>query len=229
MFLALILALMPMAVAAQDLSGPVSVTDGDSFSMTETRIRLFGIDAPERDQTCQREGKAWACGKAAADHLAGLTAGKTVRCIQQDRDRYGRIVARCNVERLDLADLMVRSGLAVALPQFTEDYAGAETRARQLKLGLWGGEFDTPAAWRAAHPRLERAVKRDVPAFVAAPARQVFRNDFGCAIKGNRNRKGQWIYHLPGMPYYDRTRAEEMFCTEQQAVAAGYRRAIVQP
>ena len=50
-----------------------------------------------------------------------------------------------------------------------------------------------------------------------------------CSIKGNRNRKGQWIYHVPGMPYYDRTRPEEVFCTEAEARAAGYRRAIVRP
>ena len=48
-----------------------------------------------------------------------------------------------------------------------------------------------------------------------------------CNIKGNRNRKGQWIYHVPGMPYYDQTRPEEIFCTEAEAQAAGYRRAIV--
>ena len=48
-----------------------------------------------------------------------------------------------------------------------------------------------------------------------------------CAIKGNRSRRGDWIYHLPGMPYYEATRAEEIFCTEAQAQAAGYRRAIV--
>ena len=44
-----------------------------------------------------------------------------------------------------------------------------------------------------------------------------------CSIKGNRNRKGQWIYHVPGMPYYDRTRPEEIFCTEAEAGAAGKR------
>jgi hypothetical protein len=49
----------------------------------------------------------------------------------------------------------------------------------------------------------------------------------GCVIKGNRNRKGEWIYHVPGMPYYDVTRPEEIFCTEAQGQAAGYRRAIV--
>ena len=49
----------------------------------------------------------------------------------------------------------------------------------------------------------------------------------GCRIKGNRNGEGQRIYHVPGMPYYDATRAEEVFCTEDEARAAGYRRAIV--
>jgi hypothetical protein len=48
-----------------------------------------------------------------------------------------------------------------------------------------------------------------------------------CSIKGNRNRKGRRIHHVPGMPYYDRTRPEEVFCTEAEARAAGYRRAIV--
>ena len=46
----------------------------------------------------------------------------------------------------------------------------------------------------------------------------------GCLIKGNRNRRGEWIYHLPGKPYYSETRAEEMFCSEAEAQAAGYRR-----
>ena len=49
----------------------------------------------------------------------------------------------------------------------------------------------------------------------------------GCSNESDRNRKGQWIYHVPGMPYYARTRAEQMFCSEADARAAGYRRALV--
>ena len=48
-----------------------------------------------------------------------------------------------------------------------------------------------------------------------------------CNIKGNRSRKGRRIYRPPGMPSYDASRAEEVFCTEAEARAAGYRRAIV--
>lgn len=48
-------------------------------------------------------------------------------------------------------------------------------------------------------------------------------------IYGNRNRRGQWIYHLPGMPYYDETRAEVIFCAEAEAQAAVYRRRLLSP
>src|SRR3546814_9625845 len=48
-----------------------------------------------------------------------------------------------------------------------------------------------------------------------------------CLIKGNHSQRGEWIYHLPGMPYYNATRAEAYFCTEAEAQAVRYRRAIV--
>ena len=50
--------------------------------------------------------------------------------------------------------------------------------------------------------------------------------DSGCVIEGNQGRNG-WIYHVPGMPSYAQTRAEQMFRSEAEARAAGYRRAKV--
>ncbi|PGD14356.1 hypothetical protein COM32_28440 [Bacillus pseudomycoides] len=44
-----------------------------------------------------------------------------------------------------------------------------------------------------------------------------------CNIKGNKNSKGEKIYHMPGQQFYDKTNAEEMFCSEAEAKAAGYR------
>jgi hypothetical protein len=76
--------------------------------------------------------------------------------------------------------------------------------------------------------RIERAQspnRADAAASASpAPARR-YTNAFGCAIKGNRSRRGEWIYHLPGQEYYEDTRAEDLFCTEREAQAAGYRRA----
>jgi endonuclease YncB( thermonuclease family) len=227
--LALAPALLPARAGAQVVSGPASASDGDSLAMTGFRIRLFGIDAPEADQTCRRGAAIWACGQDAKKQLADLIEGRTIDCEQRDTDAYGRIVATCRAGNVDLGETMVGAGLAVALPDFTEAYVAAEARARRNKLGLWGSDFDRPAAWRAAHPARAPVRQAADAGATAAASPRTWRNAQGCAIKGNHNRRGQWIYHLPGMPYYDRTRPEELFCTEAQAVAAGYRRAVVRP
>lgn len=53
-------------------------------------------------------------------------------------------------------------------------------------------------------------------------------SDYSCdepEIKGNQSTyNGEWIYHVPGGQYYERTEAEEMFCTEEEAEDAGYRK-----
>ena len=218
----------PTTGSAQTIIGPADVVDGDSLSMTGTSIRLFGIDAPEGNQICQRNGSNWACGEEAKQKLAELVQGKDIKCQQQDTDHYGRMVAICHADYLDLARTMVEGGLAIALPQFTDAYLEAETRAKHHKLGIWGSSFQEPAAWRAANPSPEpKLAPKSRMTRPAAPSSRSYRNHLGCAIKGNRNRKGEWIYHLPGMPYYEATRPEDLFCTEAQAQAAGYRRAIV--
>lgn len=53
---AIVLGLAPVAAQAQILTGTVSVIDGDTLDMGGAHIRLFGIDAPESDQTCRRNG-----------------------------------------------------------------------------------------------------------------------------------------------------------------------------
>lgn len=221
---------MPSIAEAQIVTGNAQAVDGDSLEFVGTSVRLFGVDAPEAKQTCQRDGATWPCGKDAADQLSAFVHGKQVSCARRDTDRYGRMVAVCHADGVDLGLAMVEAGLAVALPQFSQDYVELEARVRELRIGIWASAFQTPAEYRAANPRAEQflqprnqAVR---PPQRARPARQSFS---GCVIKGNRNRRGEWIYHLPGMPYYDATRPEEIFCTEAQAQAAGYRRAIVRP
>jgi hypothetical protein len=126
---------------------------------------------------------------------------------------------------LELNEAIVELGWAVAYREYSQDYVEAEERAKLRKAGIWNSTFTLPSAHRLANaPR-----QSDPPRRVIASRPGLSNHSFaGCPIKGNRNRKGQWIYHLPGMPYYDKTRAEEFFCTEAQARAAGYRRAIVQ-
>lgn len=234
--LLLVLALigLPACAPAQEMVGQPTPIDGDSFELGDTGVRLFGIDAPEGRQSCTRDGAAWACGEAAAQTLRELMANGPVRCRQIERDAYDRAVATCTAGGVDLGDAMVRSGHALALPNGEARYGEAEALARAARLGIWAGTFERPADWRAAnrHSEARRVARPVAPARPTASARtalpssnRVWRNRFGCAIKGNISRRqGEGIYYLPGMKYYDETRPEALFCTEAEAQAAGYRR-----
>lgn len=218
------------AAAQSGTSGIARAKDGDSLMVGQTEVRLFGIDAPELHQTCQRDGRAWACGAEAAARLASLVNGKSVSCEKVDTDQYRRTVARCRVGSMDVNRAMVALGYAVAYRHYSSDYVSAEESARVSRRGLWSGTFTLPSEYRHAERTLPELRDSDPPMLHrSGPARTrtVAGPTGACNIKGNRNRKGQWIYHVPGMPCYEQTRAEEVFCTEQQARAAGYRRAIV--
>ena len=152
-FLTLSFGIMAVPAGAQIISGPAEAVDGDTLRMTGERIRLFGIDAPEENQTCQRGGEVWRCGEDASHMLASLIDGKPIECSQRDRDDYGRMVAVCRVGRIDLAQAMIDGGMAVALPQFATDYVEGESAAKTREVGLWGATFEMPSAYRAAHPQ----------------------------------------------------------------------------
>jgi endonuclease YncB( thermonuclease family) len=224
--LAITPALTSAPVGAQiTLSGTGWVKDGDSLMVGDTEVRLFGVDAPELSQTCQRGGEAWACGRAAAEELGKLIAGQQVRCQSMGSDQYQRVLGRCTASSIDINRLLVSRGYAVAFRRYSSDYVSAEESAKANKRGLWAGSFQMPSEYRHATPA--GAAPRAEGAQRVRAASTASRASSTCNIKGNRNRKGQWIYHVPGMPYYERTRPEEVFCTEADAKAAGYRRAIV--
>jgi endonuclease YncB( thermonuclease family) len=125
------------------------VIDGDGLEIRGEKIRLFGIDAPEIDQYCQRaDGTRWRCGHYASVELDRIVAGSDVTCVVRDTDRYGRPVAACTSGEVDLGEAQVRSGWAVAYRRFTRQYDAAENAARAARRGVWQGKFDMPWAWR---------------------------------------------------------------------------------
>lgn len=214
------------SVGAQTLSGEARAVDGDSLTVSGIEVRLFGIDAPEGGQTCNRDGREWPCGEAAAGKLRSLVEGQTVSCRGRGRDIYGRVVAVCQAGGLELNRAMVTYGWATAFRSYSQDYVADETRAKAARIGIWDSTFQLPEDYRQALSSAKAA--RSPPTQQLARPQGLVPAPMGrCAIKGNRSRRGDWIYHLPGMPYYEATRAEEIFCTEAQAQAAGYRRAIV--
>jgi len=198
-----------------EISGRASVVDGDSLEIGATSIRLFGIDAPEGRQSCMRNDASWPCGLAARQKLQSLVSDGILECTQKDIDRYGRTVAVCTKDDTDLGAELVLAGLALAYRQYSNDYVADEDVARAAGRGVWAGTFTPPWDWRTdpqAHAR---------PAAVE-PGRA------DCAIKGNVNRAGDRIYHVPGAPSYEATRidtarGERWFCSEEQALGAGWR------
>ena len=166
----------------------------------------------------QREGVTWLCGAEATRTLKELIGSSDVSCTERDRDRYGRIVAVCQANGVDLNAAMVLSGMALAYRKYNDDYTGQEASARAARRGLWGGQFMPPWEWRRG--------KRLASKTNAANDN----NTKGCRIKGNIGSKGDRIYHMPGGRWYDRTvitasKGERWFCSEDEAKAAGWRRA----
>lgn len=161
--LVLMLALSPTFANAQIITGTAKAIDGDSLEVAGERIRLYGIDAPEKSQTCSREGQSWKCGEEASGLLAHLAEGRSVICQKQDRDVYGRQVSSCTVGGVDLARAMVEAGLAVTLPQTGAQYVQAETSVRAHSVGIWGSEFVPPSEYRSSHPELYGGSKKPAP------------------------------------------------------------------
>jgi len=192
-------------------NGTVRVIDADTIDVGGTRVRLFGIDAPEMGQPCRADGREWDCGAWTRDAVSNRFEGSYARCESRDTDRYGRVVAQCSVDGQDMGQLIVYSGMAWAFRRYSETYDLDEKAAAIAERGLWAVEVDTPSDYRAAQA-------------VADPA-----PNQNCAIKGNISSGGR-IYHMPGQEHYSRTRinpgnGERWFCSRSEAEAAGWRAA----
>lgn len=196
-------------------TGTAVVSDGDTLRVAGTKVRLFGIDAPEKSQSCGD----WACGAAARARLIELVEGRDVTCVTRDIDKYGRTVATCRAGGDDLNATMVSEGLAWAFTRYSSDYVADEEAARSAHLGIWqASAAEAPWDYRA-----EVKAERDRLSDAKAE-----REAGGCLIKGNISADGEKIYHLPGSPGYGRVRVstakgERWFCDESAALAAGWR------
>jgi endonuclease YncB( thermonuclease family) len=208
------------------LKGRASVVDGDTIEIRGQRIRFNGIDAPESDQRCTNEaGKNYGCGAQSASYLDTLLASsRPTRCEFVTWDQHKRFVGDCYLaDGRSVGSLMVSAGHALDWPRYSGGaYSADQATAQSAKLGLWQGPFEAPWDYRAK--------KRARTAPSAMPLTSNFTAS-DCNIKGNISiNSGERIYHVPGQEYYDETRittskGERWFCSEQEARAAGWRRA----
>jgi endonuclease YncB( thermonuclease family) len=113
------------------ISGSAVIVDGDTIRIGDERIRLHGIDTPERKQRYFSD---------ATEALRDRIGGREVRCEGIERDRYKRLVAKCYAGGEDLSRYMVQSGWASAYRKYSVDYVGDETKACAAGLGRWQTE-----------------------------------------------------------------------------------------
>lgn len=159
--------------------GKAVAIDGDTLELGGQRIRLYGIDAVEASQTCERDNKAWPCGLEATSAMSAIVETRNLQCESRDVDQYGRIVAVCTRDGRDIARAMVQMGLAVALPEFSSDYIVDEATARSRKIGIWAGSFQMPQEFRSTDTAIvenERAMLSEFQARKAANAAEATRS-----------------------------------------------------
>lgn len=136
----------------QDFVGRVvRVVDGDTLSVEAGgqtwRIRLEGVDCPERSQPWSRKATLLVSQRA---------SGRVVRVQVKTTDRYQRLVARVLVGGEDLSLELLRAGLAWHFKRYNQEpqLADLETQARAARRGLWSDPDPVPPwEWRHAHPR----------------------------------------------------------------------------
>lgn len=138
------------AFSAEKKQGNVYVVDGDTFHMNGQKIRIWGIDAVERHQTCLKSGQSYECGKSARLYLQSVIGKDIPVCTARPKSpKETRTVASCQVDGKDIGHEMVKSGWALDYRHFSKGaYSSEEKAARQKRLGIWAGEFQSPYDWR---------------------------------------------------------------------------------
>ena len=154
LYLILSLVFLALPVSAQAITGVASVTDGDSLEIRVMRIRSNGIDAPEARPLCTRpSGQTGRCSQQAARALSDRIGRRSVNCVTRDIDRYGRTIAICSQDGVDLNRRMVREGWAVAYRRYSSDYVLEGSQARRAGRNIWSGTFVMPWDWRRSARR----------------------------------------------------------------------------
>jgi micrococcal nuclease len=163
--ISLVTALLPLFVvpaAADTISGKPIITDGDTFRYKGgIKIRLFGVDTPEKNQKCEAKGACYPCGQEATKFVQSFIGKSDLVCDLTGDKTYDRYVASCSVGGKDLGEALIAAGLGFPYREFLKKspleapYIAAEIRAQSRAVGMHRGRFIPPADWRNHKMRLE--------------------------------------------------------------------------
>ncbi|MDD2467154.1 MAG: thermonuclease family protein [Desulfobulbus sp.] len=192
----------------------VSVTDGDTIKVvannSQIKIRLYGIDAPEKSQPF---------GQASAAALKSLITGRNITVENIDQDRYGRTVALVFADGASVNQAMVRAGYAWVYSQyctlsFCSNWSQNQQSAQSAQLGLWKDAAPMPP-WEWRHGGEQQSTN----AQISAPVEQPTHNDVAGVFHGNlRSHK----FHRSSCKDYNCKNCTVVFRSREEAIAAGY-------
>ncbi|MFJ8066502.1 thermonuclease family protein [Psychrobacillus sp. NPDC096426] len=198
----------------------INVIDGDTIKIKyngniET-VRYLLIDTPETHH--QTLGKQPFGEEAKSRNQQLLNSGVvTIEFDVGDRlDDYNRLLAYIYVDGVSVQETLLEEGLArvayVFPPntKYINEFEKAEEKGQNKKIGVWEiPGYVTNRGFNTAALHKENVT---------------FETNEKCIIKGNINRQGKKIYHIPSGKYYEMTKPEEWFCTEEDAVKAGFKK-----
>jgi endonuclease YncB( thermonuclease family) len=234
--------LLTLLSTGESFAANATIKDGSTLQLGSATYRLDGIDVPTVDQLCIDEhADPWTCGIEARDQLTKLIGGRDVRCddLGVDPSYKNRHLGACKIEgdTTSLSQSLVGLGFALNVEDSaTGRFQTDQARAKEDRQGLWKGCFVAPQEFRLGKkdgallggscPADRDAQIREAlfPESLAMPS--------GCNIKGKyavraRVTGNVGIYHLQACRSYPAlTKPDRWFCSEEDAQAAGFRRAF---
>ncbi|MCP4746486.1 MAG: thermonuclease family protein [Desulfobacteraceae bacterium] len=207
-FYTILLSLLLPALALAWSGQVVGISDGDTITVlkdnkTQVKIRLYGVDTPEKKQ---------AFGKKAKQFTAELAFRQRAEIKTVNKDHYGRTVAWLIINGKNLNAELIKAGLAWHYTQYSNDknLADLEKKARQNKTGLWS-DPDAVAPWEFRKAKRSRASGSKAENRHNSPAG---------AYHGNSK---SHVFHASTCRYFNCKNCTVVFHSKKNALATGFK------
>lgn len=161
------------------ISSVSRVVSGDTLTLGNQIVKLYGVAAPDISQTCaDSSGRGYRCGQQSVSWLSGWLADNTIKCHILAKDDRGVLIGVCMLGPYDIGAALINSGWAVADIRQTQIYLPYQNQALSNRRGLWQGEFYMPWDWQKIQNR-KANVKVIKSKEASTSRRKVWFNPFG--------------------------------------------------